>query len=132
MTVRLAWSLALAALLPVSMAAAADARTSYLLHCGGCHLEDGSSNPPDVPDLRLTLGHFASFPAGRSYLVRVPGAAQAPISDAALADVINWMLANFELQQTDVAPFTEQEIAAYRNIPLYDPLSLRLSLLENP
>lgn len=129
-TVRLAWSLTLASLLPVSTAAIADARIDYLLYCSGCHLENGSSSPPDVPDLRLTLDYFASFPAGRSYLVRVPGAAQAPISDAALAEVMNWMLSNFELQQSDLAPFTAQEVAANRKIPLYDPQALRASLLE--
>ena len=33
-------------------ASAASPRTDYLLYCGGCHLENGSGDPPEIPDLR--------------------------------------------------------------------------------
>ncbi|MFM1897657.1 MAG: hypothetical protein RLZZ385_2731 [Pseudomonadota bacterium] len=143
-TARLGRRASLAGLLSIgmtaAMTAAADARIDYLLHCSGCHLENGRSSPPDVPDLRQTLGYFASFPEGRSYLVRVPGASQAPIDDGALAEVMNWMLSNFELQTDngesidgfDLTPFTAAEVAAYRPIPLYNPQALRVSLLATP
>ena len=29
---------------------------AYLLHCAGCHLENGAGDPPDIPDLRDELG----------------------------------------------------------------------------
>ncbi len=113
-----------------SSTAAADARSDYLLHCSGCHLENGSSKILDVPDLRETYGFLSSFAAGREYLVRVPGAAYSPLSDAALAQVMNWMLENFELQQTSGSPFSEEDVAAFRSNPLYNPGVLRESLLE--
>jgi cytochrome c peroxidase len=114
----------------ITEVAIADARIDYLLHCSGCHLENGSSSLPDVPDLRETLGYFASFEAGRSYLIRVPGASQAPISDAALADVINWMLLNYELKHPGAPLFNAEEISANRRVPLYAPDPLRVSLLK--
>ncbi|MEE4381143.1 MAG: hypothetical protein V2J02_04030, partial [Pseudomonadales bacterium] len=67
-----------AALLPVLLAApaAANPRYDYLLHCGGCHLENGAGAPPDVPDLRSDLSTIIAVPEGRAYLAQVPGASQ--------------------------------------------------------
>lgn len=124
------WRLVLLSLMLFSSTAVADARSDYLLHCSGCHLENGSSSPPDVPDLRETLGFLSSFAAGRAYLVKVPGVSQAPLSDAKLAEVMNWMLNNYQLKQPSGAFFTEKDIAAHRGKPLYDPGVLRASLLE--
>lgn len=115
----------------VSISAAADSRIDYLLHCAGCHLENGSGSPPDVPDMRETLGFLASSADGRAYLVRVPGASFAPISDAALAEVINYMLSTFVLKQEGAALYTEEEVAANRHEPLYNPQILRDTLLES-
>lgn len=123
-------SVALYCLSLVSVSAAADSRINYLLHCAGCHLENGRGSPPDVPDMRETLGFLASSGEGRSYLVRVPGASYAPVSDAALAEVINYMLNNFELKQEGAALYTEEEVAANRRIPLYNPQTLRDALLR--
>jgi len=108
--------------------AGADPAFDYLLHCGGCHREHGAGAPPAVPDLRGSLGAFASFPAGRAYVVRVPGAAQAPIDDVALAAVLNWMLASFGAHAA-FEPFTPQEVGAYRSAPLLDPLRTRRLVL---
>jgi len=55
---------------------------NYMIHCMGCHLPDGSGNPPEVPDTRGEMGRLLSVEGGREYLVQVPGAAQAPISAA--------------------------------------------------
>lgn len=123
--------LALCCLSLGSIDAVADPRINYLLHCAGCHLENGSGSPPDVPDMRETLGFLASSIEGRSYLVRVPGASYAPISDAALAEVINWMLENYELKQEGAAHYTEEEVAASRRLPLYNPQALRDTLLKS-
>ena len=122
---------ALCCLSMVSIDAMADPRIDYLLHCAGCHLENGRGSPPDVPDMRGTLGFLASSVEGRSYLVRVPGASFAPISDAALAEVINYMLSTFELEHEGAELYTEEEVAASRRISLYNPQVLRDTLLES-
>lgn len=123
--------LALCSLSLVTTDAMADPRSDYLLHCAGCHLEDGSGSPPAIPDMRETLGFLSTFVDGRSYLVRVPGASQAPIGDAALAEVVNWMLKNYTLKQEPGALYTEEEVSANRRIPLYNPEALRDTLLKS-
>ena len=99
---------------------AASPRINYLLYCTGCHA-------PNVPSLRDELGRMISVPEMRSYLVRIPGASQAPISDADLTDVINWLLREFN-SNTLPANFEEYTVGevsnARRNI-LADPLRYR-------
>lgn len=119
--------LALAAVL-AAPAVLADARSDYLLHCGGCHLENGSGNPPEVPDLRRDLDWLARSNAGRSYLTRVPGASQVPVSDARLAEIFNWIFDTFYPDAATIKPFSDTEIAATRHLPLYDPLAERREL----
>jgi hypothetical protein len=68
----------------------AAARTDYVLQCMGCHLADGRGMPPDVPALQDRIGYYLQVPEGREYVVQVPGAANARLTDAALAQVINW------------------------------------------
>ena len=65
----------------------ADQRVLYMLHCGGCHLADGRGNPPQVPSIRNVLGQIVRVDGGRDYLVQVPGASQAPVTDQELTAV---------------------------------------------
>ena len=106
---------------------AASPRINYLLYCTGCHAADGAGKPPNVPSLRDELGRMISVPEMRSYLVRIPGASQAPISDADLTDVINWFLHEFN---SDTLPdnfeeYTEAEVSKARRNILADPLKYR-------
>ena len=118
---------ALLCLLP-SQHVLADARGDYLLNCGGCHLENGSGSPPEVPDLSQDIDWLASFPDGRSYLTRVPGASQVPISHARLAAVFNWILATYYPERRDLAQFSAEEVASTGGLALYDPLKARRAL----
>jgi mono/diheme cytochrome c family protein len=122
--------LLIALLLVSSSAAVASPRTSYLLHCAGCHLPDGRGAPPAVPTLRNTLGQLVQTPQGRDYLVRVPGASQAPISDGELATVINYTLLEFnrETLPEQFKPLQEKEVARSRPNILADPLLYRRQL----
>lgn len=120
----------LVSLLVLASPAAADSRFDYLLHCGGCHLEDGSGDPPEVPDLRENLDWIAASAEGRSYLTRVPGASQVPISDAALAEVMNWIFETFYPGE-NIKPYTGEEVATTRRIPLWDPLKARAELASD-
>ena len=106
-------------------------RLDYVLHCMGCHLEDGSGAPGRVPTL-VGVGRFLQTPAGRAYLVRVPGSAHAPLGDAALASLLNWMLLRFDPGSAGAqqfVPYDAAEVARYRAAPLADADAERRRLL---
>jgi mono/diheme cytochrome c family protein len=105
----------------------ADARVDYILQCAGCHMQDGRGLPPEVPSLVDTPGRMLATAAGREYLVRVPGVAQAPIGDAELAAVLNWMLREFSASTLprEFAPYAAREVAALRRDVLGDPQRYR-------
>ena len=128
--IAIAGCICLAIQLALATPAQADTRTDYLLHCGGCHLPDGSGAPDDVPSLRDDLGRIITVAQGREYLVRVPGASQALLNDAELAAVINWVLTEFN--STTLAenfhPLTAAEVAGARGDVLMDPLKFRAEL----
>jgi hypothetical protein len=104
----------------------------YTLECAGCHRADGSGTPGSVPALRDSVARFLAVPEGRDYLARVPGAAQAPLDDAALAAVLNWMLAHFDTAHVPAGftPYTAQEVGQLRVRPLVDVEGTRKQLLE--
>lgn len=105
-------------------------QANYLLHCGGCHLPDASGAPPSVPPLAGTLGRIVATPAGRDYIVRVPGASQTPLSDAELAAVMNWVLLTFNQDSlpADFRPLDGAEVGRSRSQVLADPQALRRQL----
>lgn len=81
-----------------------------------------------APDLR-EIGGLLQSKAGREYLARVPGVAQAPLDDEGLAQLLNWVLV--ELAHTPPnPPYTANEIRALRARPLRDPRAIRESLLS--
>ena len=118
------------ALLAIVAPAMADPRSDYLMHCAGCHLADASGKPPYVPSLAGPLGRIAASPEGRDYLARVPGAAQAPISDDRLAAVLNWLLLEFngDTLPKRFRPLSGAEVAKSRSRVLADPLKWRAEL----
>ena len=93
---------------------------NYMLHCMGCHTPDGRGEPGRVPSVRDTLIPLASKPAGRRFLIQVPGSAQSRLSDSDLAEVLNWMVDNLSAVSSKgpVQKFTAAEVAAYRHQPL--------------
>jgi len=131
-------SMLVMALLFVSMqfaapSAQADPKVDYLLHCSGCHMPDGSGLESVVPTLHEVIGRMVAEPAGRAYIVRVPGVSQAPINDEKLTEVINWMLMEFssETLPNNYKPFTVREVARARSQQLADPLKLRAELFPD-
>jgi mono/diheme cytochrome c family protein len=97
-------------------------RFDYLLNCAGCHRTDATGSP-EVPAL-TQIAPFLATPAGRAYLGRVPGVAQAPLSDERVAALLNWALAEFG-GAGEFAPYTAAEVATLRADPLRDPLRER-------
>jgi len=105
----------------------------YTLECAGCHRADGSGTPGSVPALRDSVARFLAVPEGRPYLALVPGAAQAPLDDAALAAVLNWMLVHFDAAHVPAGftPYTAEEVGQLRTRPLVDVEGARRLLLQH-
>jgi len=118
--------------LAVPAGAPADPHVDYMLHCRGCHLEDGSGAPGIVPDFRNTVARFLTVPGGRRYLIRVPGSAQSALPDDRLAEVLNFIVRRYgprEIAESE-PPFTAGEVAASRRPPLSEVGPIREALLR--
>jgi mono/diheme cytochrome c family protein len=112
-------------------AAAYEPQINYMLQCMGCHTPDGSGEPGRVPSLRLTLAPFAASAAGRRFIVQVPGASQSKLSDAELAQLLNWMIENLSsTPPATFARFTAAEVTSYRGTPLVGVEAAREKLLH--
>jgi mono/diheme cytochrome c family protein len=120
------------ALLGAGAAGAYTPEVEFALNCQGCHRADGSGTPGTVPVLADSVARFLTVPGGRAYLVQVPGVAQAPLDDAALAGVVDWMLRRFDPAHLpkDTPPYTAAEVGRLRQTPLLDVEKVRASLLE--
>ena len=96
-------------------------------------MPDGSGLTNVVPTLHDTMGRIVAEPEGRSYIVRVPGASQAPITDEKLTAVLNWMLTEFssETLPENFEPLTVEEVRHARSQLLADPLKYRAQLLPD-
>lgn len=109
----------------------ARAQSNYMLNCQGCHLADGSGLPGSVPSMRGIVGSFLTVPGGRDFLVQVPGSANAPLSDAALAELLNWILTTMSAEQLspDFQHYTEAEVEKMRQHTLVDVAEVRSNLV---
>jgi mono/diheme cytochrome c family protein len=107
------------------------AKSNYILNCQGCHQADGSGLPDNVPSMRDFAGKFLQVPGGRAFLVQVPGSSNSPLSNAALAELLNWILItmNAELVDGDFQYYTEQEVAELRQHVLVDVGDTRAKLV---
>ena len=107
------------------------AQSNYMLNCQGCHLADGSGLPGSVPSMRGIVGSFLTVPGGRDFLVQVPGSANSPLSDADLAELLNWILTTMSAGQ--LAPgfqyYTATEVHNLRQHTLLDVAQVRLGLV---
>lgn len=103
----------------------------YSRNCQGCHGHLGVS-VAEVPTLRSRVGYFAHLPEGRAYLVQVPNVLQAPLSDARLADLLNWLLDEYSRDQLprDFRAYTADEIAALRAARIESVITRRREVVE--
>ncbi|KFG93109.1 cytochrome C [Burkholderia paludis] len=111
---------------------AALARQHWVLNCMGCHTATGGGIPGKVPPLAKSLGYFTHLPAGREYVMRVPGASNSALSDQELADVLNWVLTtmNRDALPRDFKPYTAAEVAAQRRPAFADVATVRAGLVR--
>jgi hypothetical protein len=66
------------------------------------------------------VARFLEIPGGREYLARVPGVATAALTDAQLAELLNWTLYRFDAAHVPAGfkPYTAAEMGALRRHPL--------------
>jgi len=102
----------------------------FTLHCSGCHRRDAAGAPGVAPTLH-GLQDVLAAPGGRDYLARVPGVAQAPLSDVRLARLLNWVLAEYSGGEP-VPPYGANEVARLRRLPLRDAPAARPPLDPAP
>ncbi|CAN7525644.1 hypothetical protein LJR219_003707 [Phenylobacterium sp. LjRoot219] len=96
------------------------AQTQFTLRCGGCHGVTGRSPPSQVPNLRGSAGYFLCTPESREYLIRLPNVSKTQLSDADLAEVMNYVAFGLGEGKTPkgAKPFTGEEIHRLRKTPL--------------
>lgn len=106
-------------------------RTNYMINCQGCHLADGRGKTGSVPSMKGELHKFLTVPGGREFLVQVPGSANAPLNDAELAELLNWMLGSMSgAINNNFSPYTEAEVKKLRAKVLVDVMKTRERLVR--
>ncbi len=115
-----------------SPAQAYEPRVNFQLQCMGCHHADGAGEEGRVPSVRRTLVPFSATAEGRDFVMRVPGVAQAPLSDAEVAALLNWMARNLSdlPVPADFVDYTAAEVGLARHRPLAAVREIRSRLLR--
>ena len=110
----------------------ASPQQDYILYCMGCHGPQAEGVPGKVPPLAHALGRYMRTPAGRNYILRVPGAANSVLTDAQLAGVLNWLAQTFDAQElsSDVPLFSAAEVTSQRHSPLPSVLATRREVVR--
>ena len=108
------------------------AHFNYQLFCQGCHTPDGTGANA-VPRMKDQVGYFLTTPAGREYLVRVPGSATSALGDAELAEVLNWIVREFAGASAPAGaePYSAEEVGRLRQHPLNEVEQYRVQLLAD-
>lgn len=116
-----------------TLSAAASPAQDYMLYCMGCHGASAQGVPGKVPPLAHALGRFMRTPAGRDYVLRVPGAANSALTDAQLAAVLNWIATTLDAGEVSsrTPPFTAAEVTRVRRSPLASVLATRSAVVKS-
>jgi len=107
------------------------AKFNYQMLCQGCHTPDARGGR-GVPNMNGQAGYFLNLPAGREYLVRVPGSAKSALNDERLTELLNLTLLEFAGSSLPLnwQPYQTQEVASARQQPLYEVLDHRQQLAD--
>ena len=62
-------------------------------------------------------------------MLRVPGVTDTPVTPREMAELMNWLIAEFYPELQDFRPFSAEEIVSGRATRLANPLEVRQSLL---
>jgi hypothetical protein len=125
-------------MLAIGMASAVSAddhraSSNYTLYCQGCHLADATGLQDEVPRMRDFVGFFLHSPAGRDFLIRVPGVATSSLADDQLAELMNWLLVTYSNEQLPPSfePYSVTEVAALRGNLEPNPGAARMRILRD-
>lgn len=108
------------------------AHFNYLIHCRGCHLPEAVGFPDKIPRMKEFIGYFLHSGEGREFLIRVPGVSTAALPDDEIAELMNWLITTYSVEQLpDVfVPYTELEVRTLRKNPEPDPVRTRRTILS--
>lgn len=104
---------------------------AYILRCAGCHgMEGAGSQTGGIPDFRGTVAAFAYLPAGRRYVVQVPGVLASGLDPQQTADVMNHLMTRWGGASLtgEFVPFTEAEVAQLQAEVIPDVVGFRRDL----
>ncbi len=102
-------------------------QTNYMLQCQGCHKADGSGMPPQTPDFREYASTFLETDIGRRYWISVPGAANSPLTNAELAEVLNYIAIDIVKIKNHRA-FTSDEVKQHRGEKMKNVYEVRQNI----
>lgn len=96
------------------------ARQNWVLNCQGCHKVGALGLGLEMPDLNGEISKFLTVEGGREFIGQVNGIANSPLSNADLADLVNWMLVTYDPVHIpeDAQAYTAEEVARFRKTPL--------------
>jgi len=109
------------------------ARQDWTIQCQGCHGIKAEGFENGTPRMNGEVSKFLGLESGRAYLVQVPGVANAPLSDARLANVLNWSLVEFDPKHipADTTAYSAEEVGLLRKTPLFlDSADVRQKILS--
>lgn len=103
-----------------------------MLHCQGCHLPNAEGFEGKVPPMKDFVGFFLHSEPGRDFLIRVPGVAHSALSSDEVAELMNWLLQSFSVDQLPepFTPYTGEEVELLRADPEHDPEDARRRILS--
>ncbi len=95
------------------------ASINYIINCQGCHLRSGEGSEGGAPSMVGVVANFLNAPGGREFLLRVPGVANTGLKSEALAEMMNWLIYEFDAEHVpaDFKPFTTAEVQMRRKSP---------------
>lgn len=111
---------------------AASPEQLYLLNCWGCHRANAEGIKGSVPRIQGFGAYFLHLAQGRTYFASVPGVANSSLSNAEVAQVLNWMLTSFSKDQLPAkfSPYQPEEIEHFRSQRMTDVISVRKLLVD--
>ena len=106
---------------------------NYKLFCQGCHLPDGTGVLGEVPSLVNNLSRYIKIPEGREFVVQVPGVMHALLTDAEVAELLNWLVKNFDdqfFEGGEFLPYSSEEVTNIRAKGYVDIVAKRKNILK--
>lgn len=96
------------------------AEYNWTMHCLGCHQEDATGSWNGAPNMVGEVAKFLSLKEGREFLGRVPGVAFVELSDHEVAELLNWLVQEFDEvhMPENFRPYTAVELKDLRSSPL--------------